>query len=130
MRRVFRAALVAGVVFLAVVPFWPVVAQQGRGAPKAPAAANGSSAKEPKGRLPRFYDVVVTPEQRKRIYEIQDKYEARIQALLQQIEQLKKQRDREIEAVLDEEQRDIIARLRALAQRQKARAKKKATQTP
>ena len=129
MRSVLRVALVAGVVFLAVVPFWPVVAQQEGDAPKSPATAD-DSAKEPKGRLPRFYDVVVTPEQRKRIYEIQDKYEARIQALLQQVEQLKRQRDREIEAVLDEEQRDIIARLRALAERQKARAKKKATQTP
>jgi len=133
MRSALRVVLVAGVVFLAVVPFWPVAAQQGGEPTKAPAAegsAADGSAKEPKGRLPRFYDVVVTPEQRKRIYEIQDKYEARIQALLQQIEQLKKQRDREIEAVLDDEQRDIIARLRALAERQKAQAKKKATQTP
>ncbi len=130
MRSALRVALVAGVVFLAVAPFWPVVAQQGGDASKSPATTADGSAKKPKGRLPRFYDVVVTPEQRKRIYEIQDKYEARIQALLQQIEQLKKQRDREIEAVLDEEQRDIIARLRALAERQKAEAKKKATQTP
>ncbi len=114
MRRASAAVLAGLVVFLLGVSFWGAEAQQ----PAAPAPAS-SSAKEAKGRLPRFYDVVVTPEQRKLIYEIQEKYEVRIQQLLRQIEQLRKQRDREIEAVLDEEQRDIVARLRALARRQK-----------
>ncbi|GEM_PF-6231950 len=109
-------------VFLVAVLFWGVQAQQ----PAAPPAPS-TSTKEAKGRLPRFYDVVVTPKQRKLIYEIQQKYEVQIRRLLQQIEALKKQRDREIEAVLDEEQREIVARLRALAERQKQKQKKKAT---
>ena len=77
------------------------------------------------GRLPPFYDVVVTPEQRQRIYAIQRKYQKQIEALQKQIEQLRRRRDQEIEAVLDEEQREIVARLRALAQRQKAQRKQK-----
>ncbi len=121
MRSALGLALTTLAVFLAAALFSGADAQQ----PAAPEASDAST-KEVKGRLPRFYDVVVTSQQRKLIYEIQEKYEVQIRKLLQQIEALKKQRDREIEAVLDEEQREIVARLRALAQRQKQKQKREA----
>jgi len=66
---------------------------------------------KPRGRLPAHYRNVVTPEQRKSIYEIQAKYAAQIKALKDQITALKAKQSTETEAVLTDAQKKKIAEL-------------------
>lgn len=77
-------------------------------------------------RLPNHYPQVgLRQSQREQIYAIQDRYAEQIEDLIRQVEALRKQRDAEIEKVLDAPQRAELARLVAeAAARSKA---KKAT---
>jgi hypothetical protein len=78
---------------------------------------------EPRGRLPDFYNRVVTEQQREQIYGIQKKYKADIDKLEQQLAEVKARRDAEIEAVLSKEQLEQVKKLReAAAQRAKPAA--------
>jgi Spy/CpxP family protein refolding chaperone len=61
------------------------------------------------GRLPPGYTVVVTKEQRAKIYEIQEKYVSQLEALQRQIAELEGKRDQEIAGLLDAEQKTILA---------------------
>ena len=95
---------------------------------KAPPAAKAKEPKSPYHRLPPYYGQVVSPEQRKQIYAIQDEYGPKIDALRKQLEALISERDAKIAAVLTEEQRKELARLQ-----EEARAKrqpKEKTVTP
>jgi hypothetical protein len=59
----------------------------------------------PRGRLPAHYKDLVSPDQRDEIYAIQAKFNSQIDELEAKIEQLKKQRDEEVEGVLTTAQR-------------------------
>ncbi len=63
-------------------------------------------------RLPNFYSKVgLRQSQRDTIYGIQDKYAEQIEDLIRQVEELRKQRDAEIEMVLNDEQRAELKKL-------------------
>ncbi|OAI53015.1 hypothetical protein AYO47_05715 [Planctomyces sp. SCGC AG-212-M04] len=64
-------------------------------------AGEGGSRRVP----PHFAKLDLTGEQKNRIYTIQEQYDGKIDALLAEIEQLKVQRDGEIESVLSAGQR-------------------------
>ncbi|MBI2478560.1 MAG: hypothetical protein HYV60_07955 [Planctomycetia bacterium] len=61
------------------------------------------------GRLPPGYTIVVTKEQRNKIYEIQGKYESQLEGLRKQIAEIESTRDKEIDGLLDAEQKTILA---------------------
>jgi hypothetical protein len=88
-----------------------------------------SRAQEPmaKGRLPPYFADIVTDEQRQQIYALQEKYARTLTSLQEQIAKLEKQRDAEIEAVLDAEQKKELklSRERAAAKRKKAATDRK-----
>jgi Na+-transporting NADH:ubiquinone oxidoreductase subunit NqrC len=81
-----------------------------------------------KGRLPAYYADIVTEAQRQQIYALQEKYAKTLTALQDQIEAIEKQRDAEIEAVLDEQQKARLkaAKAEAVAKKAKAAADRKA----
>ncbi len=84
-------------------------------------AAAGESGKL-SGRLPQYYGAVVTPEQKQQIYKIQTEYGPKISELQSQIDQLTKQREEKISALLSAEQKEKLAQIKA-----EAAAKRKAT---
>jgi hypothetical protein len=57
---------------------------------------------------PHFAKLDLTGDQRTRIYTIQEQYDGKIDALLAEVEQLKRQRDGEIESVLSKGQREEL----------------------
>lgn len=71
------------------------------------------------GRLPPGYTVVVTKSQRSKIYAIQDTYQKQLDDLKKQIAQIESKRDQEIESILDEEQKKIIAYVLKLRERER-----------
>lgn len=75
-------------------------------------------------RLPAYYNDLVTPGQRARIYQIQDEYETQIEQLKQQLREVVSQRDAEVEAVLEPEQRELLTEVKEQSRRlREARAK-------
>lgn len=56
-------------------------------------------------RLPAYYRSVVNEKQREAIYKIQEEYQPKIEALQNQLDAIKKERDEKISAVLTAEQR-------------------------
>jgi hypothetical protein len=81
-----------------------------------------------RGRLPPYYSDIVTEMQRQQIYAVQEKYEKLTSALEDQLESLKKKRDIEIIAVLNDDQKSKLKRAQeeAAAKRKKAAAKRAA----
>jgi Spy/CpxP family protein refolding chaperone len=63
-------------------------------------------------RLPPYYNDLVTPGQRARIYKIQDDYESQIEELKKQLREVVAQRDAEVEAVLEPEQRELLTQVK------------------
>lgn len=100
---------------------WAVADEQA-GEPTRPPAAQRS---EPRGRLPNYYTRVVTPEQREKIYGIQQQYAMKIEALEKQLAELVAQRDAEVDKVLTPEQRTQV---KALADEAAARARQRRQQ--
>jgi len=80
-----------------------------------------------KGRLPAYYADIVTDAQRQRIYEVQEKYSAKLAALKQEMETLEARRDKEVEDVLDAQQKAKLKKAleAAAAKRKKSAAEKK-----
>ncbi len=80
-------------------------------------AADAPAAKPPvetkiRGRVPPYYAKLdLTADQKTRIYAIQDQYDDRIDDLLTQIEELRVQRENEIESVLSAGQRTELKKL-------------------
>jgi hypothetical protein len=91
-------------------------------------AANPSTRRVP----PHFAKLDLTGDQKTRIYKIQDQYEAKIDALLAEVEQIKLQRDAEIESTLSAGQRAQLkkyldeARIDRIARSRETEAAKKA----
>jgi Spy/CpxP family protein refolding chaperone len=75
-------------------------------------AAKGAVEKKPTGRVPQhFAKLDLTSDQKTRIYAIQDEFEGRIDALLAEIEELRVQRDSQIESVLSAGQREELKKI-------------------
>lgn len=110
----FRAVTLTAVVAVAVGGSIYAWAQQ-PAAQSAQQEAQPAQPTPPRGRLPAYYGQVVNQQQREQIYAIQAKYSARIAELQKQLEELRAQRDAEIEKVLTPEQLKRIAELRARA---------------
>lgn len=95
---------------------------------KAPAAAkteatpapSGERAR-PRGRLPSYYNAVITPDQRESVYKVQQAYAPQIEKLEAELETLRAERRKEIEALLSEEQRAKVAELAQIARARRAR---------
>ena len=83
--------------------------------------------KKAKGKLPAYFADIVTETQRQQIYGIQDKYAKQIADIQAQLEGVQKQRDTEIENLLNAEQKDKLKRAReeAAAKKKKAAEEKK-----
>ena len=86
--------------------------------------------RKPRGILPTHYGAIVAPDQRERIYDIQQSYAEQISKLEEQLAALKAKRDKEIEAVLTPEQLTKLKKLQdeAKAKREAARAVRQASQ--
>ena len=87
-------------------------------------ASAAADANESHRRLPPYFSDLVTPGQRTKIYSIQDRYEAQIEELKEQLRKVVAQRDAEVEAVLEPEQRELLTSIKQQSQRlREARAK-------
>jgi TolA-binding protein len=90
-------------------------------APTEPAAAAEDDSKS-RGRLPNLYGKLgVSEVQRERIYSIQGEYNAKIDDLLAQVEELRGERDTAMEAVLTNGQRQRLKELRDEAAKERAK---------
>ena len=101
-RVLFVAVLTAGIGSAAWMA--KAIAQEAASDAAAPQVGDDEA-----GRLPPGYTVVVTREQRTRIYEIQLKYESQLEDLKKQVAAIESQRDQEIAGLLDAEQKTILA---------------------
>jgi len=109
---------------LAVVAAAMVCVESGFGADAEPA----KKAAKKSHRLPPYYSDFVTPEQREKIYKIQDDFKPKIDALEAQLKTLKQQQSDKIEALLTPEQKKKLeaAATKAKEEQAKKRAEKKA----
>lgn len=82
------------------------------------------------GPLPAHYKDIVTPDQKAKIYQIQDIYRDKIDVLTAQIKTLQAERDAACEAVLNAEQKDKLAKAKAEAAAKRATATKKGEAAP
>lgn len=103
-----------------------------RAADEKPAAkaADTKAAKEKKapadfrGPLPAYYNKVLSPDEKEKLYKITERYAAEIKPLAAKIRELEAARDKEIDAALTPEQLTRIKEIRAEA------AKAKGTKKP
>ncbi|MBX3444023.1 MAG: hypothetical protein KF774_16560 [Planctomyces sp.] len=87
-------------------------------------AARAEESAKPRGRLPaHFAKLGLSDEQRGDIYSIQSLYDARIDDLLAQLEELRGQRDGEIEDVLTARQKTLLESMRQQAREERASAR-------
>ena len=96
------------------------------------AAAEGSkkAVAERRGPLPFYYGKVVAPDQKEKIYEVQEKYAAEIAPLAAKIKELQAERDKAIDAVLSADQLAKIKELKAEAAAKAAAGRKPAAKKP
>jgi Spy/CpxP family protein refolding chaperone len=89
---------------------------------QAPAAkrANDQNAAK-RHRLPPYYAQVVKPEQRDKIYKIQDEYAPRIEELEQKLAALRQECEAAVRAVLTPKQQKLVDDLAAAAKENKAK---------
>lgn|GEM_PF-4955607 len=86
--------------------------------------ASGSTRKF-RRRLPNFYNKTgVSRKQRQTIYDIQKDYFNKMQPLQERLDQLKEQRDKEVYNVLSDEQKKILAELKAEDAKKRAKRRK------
>lgn len=82
--------------------------------------------KKPRGRLPVFYSQVVSGDQREEIYGIQARYQPEMDALVEQLVEMRNQMQAEIQEVLTPEQLERVQQLKDEAKQRRAeRAAKK-----
>jgi hypothetical protein len=117
---IWKKLLVASVV---VASAWGLVAAPALFAQKPEAKPAATAEKKPVKRLPAYFKDIVDGTQKEKIYTLQEKYDAQIDALAEQIKALQKQRDTEYESVLTAEQKVKLEKVRADA---KAKAAEKA----
>lgn len=89
------------------------------------ASAQETPRKAPRGRLPAYWNDVVEAGQKDQLYAIQKKYEAQIDALEEQLEGLEKQRETEMLALLSQDQKEKLARVRAFWENEQALKREK-----
>lgn len=80
-------------------------------------------------RLPTYYAKVVTQKQREQIYDLQDKFDADIEALQSQISEKMKERDEAIASLLTPEQAAEVKRMTDEASAKRAASKKSKEET-
>jgi Spy/CpxP family protein refolding chaperone len=105
-----------GMVMVACV-LWggaPAMAQDAKGEAKAEQAKKAPA--KPRGRLPPYFNQVVTPAQRDQIYAAQKPLMEKIEALEAQIAELRAQLEKESRAVLTPEQLKKVDELAAATQ--------------
>jgi hypothetical protein len=73
--------------------------------------------------LPLYYKDVVTDDQKKQIYSIQDEYKPKLNALKEQLKALTAERDAKLDALLTADQKTKVEAKRAEAQAKRAEAK-------
>ena len=96
-------------------------------APKPAGEGAATAESKPRGRLPIYYGKLgVSDDQRDKIYTIQAEYDAQLDELLAQLEELRAKRDRAVEGVLTAGQKQRLRELRAEA----AREREKRDQAP
>jgi len=88
---------------------------------EAQADAQETQKRDPRGRLPNHWARHVTDAQREKIYEVQEKYDEKLRALMLEIRALRKQMRTEMESVLSEQQ---VAAIRKAEQEAKAAGRK------
>lgn len=104
------AAMVAGA---------PVAFAADEAKPKAEAGAKAEQSKkeakkeERRGPIPELYGKIVAPDQKEKIYAIQDKYQAEMAPLVAKIKELQAAQAKEIESVLTPEQLTRLQQLKA-----------------
>jgi hypothetical protein len=94
---------------------------------EAPTKARKGKAKspdQPSGRLPVYFSKVVDEKQKSAIYRLQKEYEPKIAAAKAQLEQLTKERDAKITALLTPEQQKKIEEAKAAAAKSRGAAAK------
>lgn len=88
----------------------------GKGSRTASAKMDGEEVKraksEPRGRLPAYYGDLVDAKQREAIYTIQARHNAELKTLREKIAALETKVEEEMEAVLNDEQREKLQRWR------------------
>ena len=95
--------------------------------------AKAKPADQPSGRLPAYYAKVVDEKQKEAIYRIQQEYAPKIAALKAQIEQMTKEQNAKITALLTPEQQKKIEEAKAAAAKNRsagAKAEKAEPQAP
>jgi hypothetical protein len=108
----------------------PPAADQSKGTAAGRSPAQPAPAPR-RGRLPRYFAQVATPEQRASLDQIQALYASRIDKLRAEIEALVAQRDTELRAALGPEQLEQLEQLELAARgRRQARAAAPSTQAP
>ena len=117
-RGVMRQSVGLGLLLgMAVLLANPVLAQQP--SPEGP-AKKPAVRKKAAGRLPAHFASVVSPKQRDSIYKVQADYAAKLETLQAQITALLKQRDRDVDAVLDADQLAEVTKKREDAKKRRA----------
>jgi hypothetical protein len=99
-------------------------------APAKPAGKTAAAANKPKGRLPAYFKDIVDEKQRDKIYAVQADYNAKIDALEEQIKTLTDQRDAAIENVLSPEQKEKLKKAKEEAASKKKKPKAEDTAKP
>jgi hypothetical protein len=113
-----QESLRKSVAMLVVIPLLAVLlaaaapAQEPAKQPDDPAKTTKVERKKPRGRLPTYFGKVVDSSQREEIYEIQSRYAEQIEKLQQELKELLKERDAEVDAVLSPEQMAEVVKLR------------------
>lgn len=130
-KKLLVALVVVGGAY-AVVAAPALLAQKAETKAEAKAPAK-TEAKKSSKRLPNFYGDLVDGVQKEKIYAVQEKYTAQIDALAAQIKDLQAKRDAEFEAVLTAEQKVKLEKARADSKakaQERAAAKKAAEAAP
>ena len=130
---VHKARLWMVAVALAACVLCPTAAraQQAPAKPKTEAKADATKKEpaKPRGRLPAYYNQVVSAQQKERIYAIQSGYADKIEALQAQLKELQSKMDAEVKGVLTPEQVKKVDELAAAA-KAKGKSADAATEKP
>jgi len=120
----------AGMVIAANGPSFAQEPAAGQPAASGKKAGKGSADKS-SGRLPMYYaKVQITPEQREKILSIQKDFAAKIDPLRKQLDDLTKERDAKMAAVLTPEQQKQIDEMKAAAKKKTREGKKTSKDKP
>lgn len=133
MQKKILSLMVCGLVAFGIVEMsarTAVIAQEsGKAAAKSEKGEGAKKAAKPGDRLPPNYTKIgISDEQRKKIYDVQNKYEDQITALEKQITELKAKQKAEVEALLTPEQKKSLDAANDESKK-KAADKKKAAET-